>query len=223
MFKNEKIHIFILLDLKLGVKSLSSNNNRTKKKSGKNAKKFNIKWIILITIWTFVLAVFVSIISENLMRNMILIYAFIILIIIILIGILFDTIGIAVAAASEKPFHSMAANKVLEGKYAVKLVRNAVPVSNFCNDVIGDICGIVSGAAGSIIILKLVKTYSLGDATLYSIAMSSLIASLTVGGKAFGKEVALKNSNKIIYFVAKIIMILDKKIGVCLLPDIKKK
>lgn len=202
---------------------MSSNSNRTKKKSGNNSKKFNIKWIVLITIWTFVLAVLVSIISENLMRNMKLIYAFIILMIIILIGILFDTIGIAVASASEKPFHSMAANKVFEGKYAVKLVRNAVSVSNFCNDVIGDICGIVSGAAGSIIILEIVKTYSLGDATLYSITMSSLIASLTVGGKAFGKEVALKNSNKIIFFVAKIIMILDKKIGVCLLPDIKKK
>lgn len=198
-------------------------NESQRKRMKKVTKKYNSKWIISISIWTFILAVFVSIISENLLRNINLILAFLTLLFIILVGILFDAIGIAVASANEKPFHSMASNRIIEAKYAVKLVRNAVPVSNFCNDVIGDICGIISGAAGGLIILEIIEIYGISEGTFLSILMSSLIASLTVGGKAIGKEIAMKNSSKIIIITSKLLMTLDLKFGIKLLPELKKK
>lgn len=187
------------------------------------SKRYNLKWIIMISLWTFVLAILFSIISENLLRTFNSILAFIILIFIVLLGVTFDTIGIAVASAKEKPFHSMAANKIAEGRYAVKLVRNAGPVSNFCNDVVGDICGIISGGAGTIIVLKLVNTYGFKKITIISVIMSAFIASLTVGGKAFGKEIALKKNEEILYYTAKVLKFLDEKLQINILPDLKKK
>lgn len=197
--------------------------NINKNKNQANLKKYNVRWIFLISIWTFLIAILVSLISENIMRNLDIFLAALTLILIILIGIIFDTIGIAVASAKEKPFHAMAANRITEAKYAVKLVRNAVPVSNFCNDVVGDICGIISGAAGTIIVMKLIDKYGLLEATSISIIMSGIIASLTVGGKAFGKEIALKKADRILFFTSKVIMFLHLKFGISLLPDLKKR
>lgn len=193
-------------------------NKKNKKKIG-----YNIKWILMISFWTFLLAIFVSLLSENLMRSLNLLTATFILNLIILLGVIFDIIGTAVTAADEKPFHSMASNKVLEAKYALKLIRNAGIVSNFCNDVVGDIAGIISGAAGTIIVIKVISLYDLKNVAAISVIVSSIIASMTVGGKALGKEFALHQTNKILQFTSKILMILDKKFGIDLLPDLKRK
>lgn len=188
-----------------------------KKKPQKTKRRLsNIKWVILITIWTFFLGTAMSFISETLLRNTSLMIAFIVLIFIIFIGIVFDLIGIAVASSREKPFHSMASNKLLGANYAVKLVRNAGPVSNFCNDVIGDICGIISGAAAAIIILQVGSLYQINFPSL-SILLSGFVASLTVGGKAIGKEIALRKSREIVLFVGVILHHLHKHLGFNLL------
>ncbi|QQY80620.1 hypothetical protein EDD65_102287 [Keratinibaculum paraultunense] len=183
------------------------------------SNKYNIKWVSMITIWTFVMAIVFSIITEGLVKNLNIFLAFIILIIIIFIGIFFDIIGIAVATADEKPFHAMAANKVEEAKYAIKLIKNAGQVSNFCNDVIGDISGIVSGAIGSSIIYKIINIYDIKNGTLLSIIITSLVASLTVGGKALGKSVAISYSEKIIFEIAKVFNFLEKKFGLTIFSD----
>ena len=144
------------------------------------------------------------------------------LILIILMGIFFDIIGIAVTSAEERPFHAMAANKVEETRYAIRLVRNAGQVSNFCNDVIGDISGIVSGAVGTTIIYKLIQIYDIGNGTLLSIIITSLVASLTVGGKAFGKSIAILYSEKIILEISMFFNFIEKRLKIDLLPDKKK-
>ncbi len=83
-----------------------------------------MKWVIMITIWTFIMAIVFSIITEGLVKkSKYIFFAFIILIIIIAIGIFFDIIGIAVTTAEEKPFHAMAANRVEEARYAIRLVK----------------------------------------------------------------------------------------------------
>lgn len=198
-----------------------SNKNKKNAKNNSNMKRSNIRWVLIVTLWTFILSTSVSIVSESILRNFNTIFAFISLIIVITIGVFFDIIGIAVTASDEKTFHSMAANKIKEAKYAVKLVRNAGRVSNFCNDVIGDISGIISGAAGTIIVMKLVSEYGFSRVTLISVIMTGLIASLTVGGKAIGKEFAINKSDRIIYITAKIIMILDTKLRIDVLPELK--
>ncbi|QXM07478.1 hypothetical protein KVH43_11835 [Crassaminicella indica] len=174
------------------------------------------------TIWTFFLATGISFVSESVLRKVHFLIAFFILVTIIFIGILFDLVGIAVASARETPFHSMAANRIKGAKFAVKLVRNAGPVANFCNDVIGDICGIVSGAAAAMIILQFSKANNIHTPFL-SIALSGFVASITVGGKALGKEIALKKSKEIVFYVGKILYYIHNKIGIDFFSDKKKK
>ena len=47
-------------------------------------------------------------------------------------------------------YHAMSSKKIKGAKKAVSFKKNADKVSSFCNDVIGDICGIISGSAGEI-------------------------------------------------------------------------
>lgn len=172
------------------------------------------KWVTIIVLWTILLGGGISLLSDMLLSKAELLVAFIILISIILFGIIFDTIGTAVTAAKETPFHAMAAKKVPGAKIAVSLIRNADKVSNFCNDVIGDICGIVSGSAGAIILVKLMAILQTKGITLQNTFMSALIgaiiAAITIGGKALGKSIAISRSNEIIFEVAKIIQIFKK-------------
>ncbi len=193
-----------------------------KKEDDSVISRYNLKWVFFITLWTFIMSIVVSVITENLVANLDIMAAFVVLIVIIMIGIIFDIIGIAVTTAEEKPFHAMAANKVEEAKFAIKLVRNAGQVSNFCNDVIGDISGILSGAAGTTIIYKLMNRYGLVDGTALSIIITSLIASFTVGGKAFGKSIAMFNYERIIYSIAKALNFIEKKIGIDIFPNKRK-
>ncbi len=191
--------------------------------SKKLKRKKASSWIIKVSILTFILAIFMSSLSESLLRNVSVIPAMLVLLSIIFIGILFDTIGIAVAAAKEQPFHSMASQKIPYAKYSVSLIRNAGPVSNFCNDVIGDIAGIVSGAAIAIILLQIVK-YNLPfvNTAMLSIGFSGVVASLTVGGKAIGKELALSKWKSIVGTVGHILYILDSKFHIRVLKDVKR-
>lgn len=189
----------------------------------KEKASYNIKWILSISLWTFLMAILFSFITEKLLINLDIFFGFIILIIIVFIGIFFDIIGIAVTVSSEKPFHSMAANGVEGARQAIRLIRNAGQVSNFCNDVIGDISGIISGGVGANIIYKLMNIYSIKDGTLLSIIITALVASLTVGGKALGKEIAIFYSEEIIFKVAKFFETLETKFNINILPDIKKK
>lgn len=176
------------------------------------------KWIFKITLLTLVLAILMSIFSEMLLRNVNTFIAFFVLITIIGLGVTFDTIGIAVATANERPFHAMASKRIVSAKYSIALIKNASQVSNFCNDVIGDICGIVSGAAVAIIVTNILSNGGLSvSTTVFSIALSGCVASLTVGGKAIGKELALNNSKGIVEYVGKIIFYFHDKLGISII------
>jgi len=155
-------------------------------------------WIIAITLWTFFLAITLSLISEALLLKANILISLIILVIIVLIGIFFDIVGVAVTAAPEVPFHAMSAGKVKGAKQATKLLKNADRVSNFCNDVIGDICGIISGAIGAAIVFRLLISNPDLEKALLSAAIAGFISSITVGGKALGKNIAIKKSKEIV-------------------------
>ncbi|MBR5570177.1 MAG: hypothetical protein IKW10_04705 [Oscillospiraceae bacterium] len=131
--------------------------------------------------------------------------AFIILLVIILLGILFDVIGVAVTSADEKPFHSMAAHKVNGAQEAIKLLRNTEKVSTICNDVIGDVCGVVSGSASAAIAAQVLAKADLTSADMVTLLMSALVAGLTVGGKAIGKVFAVHSCTKIVEKTGKVI------------------
>ena len=131
-------------------------NSKAPKKQGPDWR-----WIFTIFFITVLISAVMSLISTNLLSSATLGVSFVILICIIAIGIVFDIIGVAVTAADEKPFHSMASRKVPEaGRRRLKLIRNAGRVSSFCNDVIGDICGVISGSAAATIAARVLVNAS---------------------------------------------------------------
>ena len=177
--------------------------SQTKKKKGKKMPKPDYKWIVLIFALTMLISGTMSFISSELLGRANLAVSFLILISIVLIGIIFDVIGVAVTSAEEKPFHSMASRKVPEAADALRLIRNADRVSSFCNDVIGDICGVISGAASATIAAKVLSGKSANP--FVELLLSAVVAALTVGGKAFGKTFAIHMSTSIVQATARVL------------------
>lgn len=163
------------------------------------------KWIATIFGITIGISATMSLVSNEVLSASGMALSFVVLLVIILIGVLFDIIGVAVTAADEKPFHSMASKKVPEAATAIRMLRRADRVSSFCNDVVGDICGVVSGSASAVIAARAVVGMDPGWARLVQLLMSALVAGMTVGGKAFGKSLAMNNSTEIIHLAARIV------------------
>ena len=184
--------------------------NRTKQKRYRKEKieDSTLKWFISIFILTFVLSLFFSYVSAESIKSLPIIPAILILLLVILIGVIFDIIGVAVTVAKEDEFHAKASKKVKGSKIAIKLIRNAHKVSNFCADVIGDIAGVLSGAISALIAIKITEMYGLSFNLQFFI--SALVASLTVGGKAIGKVIARNKTTKIIAMVSKLLYFLKK-------------
>lgn len=158
---------------------------------------------------TFSLSYIINLISEVSINGAPPQAAVLVLFVIVLIGVLFDMVGTAVTAAEEAPFHSMAARRVKGAATGIKLIKNAERVSNICNDVIGDICGIVSGSTTAVIVARLVSADSAAG-FFAGIALTAFVAAVTVGGKAFGKSIAISSSNNIVFAVAKILSVFEK-------------
>lgn len=172
-------------------------------KNSKNKEKEHSKWkwFIQVFITTFILSIVFSYISTNGVTNLNLVASMIILVAVIGVGIFFDIIGVAVTVAEESEFHAKATKKVDGAKTSIKLIKNAAKVANICADVIGDVCGVLSGAISALIAAKLTEKTG---ADLQFI-ISALVASITVGGKALGKEIANKNSTPIVHFVGTVL------------------
>lgn len=174
--------------------------------ASKKERNKTIRWVVTIFLVTIFVSAIISFTSNEIMAVSTIPVAFVILFVIVLVGIIFDIIGMAVASADEKPFHSMAARKVPGAQEAISLLRNAERVSSICNDVVGDICGVVSGSASAAISAQVIASAeNLSWPQLITLLMSALVAGLTVGGKAIGKGFAISSCTKIVAGVAKVI------------------
>ena len=178
---------------------------KTDPEAVKREKRKNIQWVITIFLMTILISGAISLFSDAVMETSGIVVAFCILMGIIFLGILFDIVGMAVATAEEKPFHSMAARKVPGAQEAIRLLRNAERVSSICNDVVGDICGVVSGSASATIAALVLTSVQVAWPRGLSLLMSALVAGLTVGGKAIGKTIAVKSCTKIVHLVGRIL------------------
>ena len=181
--------------------------------STKRERNKNIRWVVIIFFATIFISGAISLLSDVMMANSTMVVAFLILLMIIFVGIVFDIIGMAVATAEEKPFHAMAARKVAGAKEAIQLLRNAERVSSICNDVVGDICGVVSGSASATIAAQILSNFEFTWPQVISLAMSALAAGLTVGGKAIGKSFAVNSCVDIVHTVGKILHRMNKFTG----------
>lgn len=175
----------------------------------KKTKKTDKKWVLIITIIAFSISFLLSLVSELIIPNASIIISIILVLVFISLGIIFDIIGVAVTTANSKVFHSMASQKIKGSKKAIKLINKKDKVSSFCNDVIGDICGVISGSCGLSIALKLSNILNI-NTLIITLITTSIISALTIGGKAMGKSFAVNNSNEIIYEFSKILSIISK-------------
>ena len=185
--------------------------------AAKKERNKTIRWVVTIFFTTILISGTISLLSDEIMARSGMAVAFLILLFIILIGIIFDIIGVAVTSADEKPFHSMAARKVPGAQEAIRLLRNAERVSSICNDVIGDICGVVSGSASATIAAQVLAKFDFTWPMVVSLVMSALVAGLTVGGKAVGKTFAMNSCTTIVHTAGKIVYFLRH------IPDIFRK
>lgn len=163
----------------------------------------NISWIYKVFLLSFTMSMIFSGISTTLANNVNTIFLTILLLFVIAVGIIFDMIGVSVLTCTESNLHAKAAKKVKGAKEAISLLKNSTRVSSLCNDVIGDICGIVSGSLGAVLTLNIVEYFNLSS-TITTIIITAIISSLTVGCKAIGKEIAAKNCESIVCTVGKI-------------------
>jgi len=171
-------------------------------------------WILTITAVSFIVTIVLTFFSSETLEKFNNFAALWVVIIIIFIGIIFDIIGVAVTAADETPFHAMASRKMRGAKRAIRLIRNANRVSSFCNDVVGDICSIISGTASALIVVRISGTLGTYESLAVSLIVSGLVAAATVGGKALGKTFAMVNSNYIVYKVSSFIQFFADKLGI---------
>lgn len=164
-------------------------------------------WNLIVFILSFSLALVFSFLTNKLSNNASNIIMILLILLVIAIGIIFDMIGVAVLTAKESTFHAMSSKKIKGAKKATKLIKNNVRVASFCNDIIGDVCGIVSGGLGAVLAISMSKYI---DVTLATIITSAIISALTVTGKAIFKTVAVKKADKILFLSAKILSIFGK-------------
>lgn len=175
----------------------------------KNKKNNNTKWIITVMIVSFLLSIVFSTLSEIIIPNINIIFGIILIFVFIFIGIIFDMVGVAITASDETPFHSMASKKVKGSKNSIKLLKNSDKLASLCNDVVGDVCGVVSGGAGMLVATTIANQFKF-NSSLTVLIVTAIIASITIGGKAIGKTTAIRNSEAITFKVGKILNIIKK-------------
>lgn len=203
--------------MKNTVKSLMDVNERKDRISSEVKVKRRLSessvWTIKITLITLCLAFFVSFATYLTSNKSNFIISVLTLALLIVVAIAFDSVGVAVTSCNLAPLLALSAKKVKGAAIAVKLVKNAEKVSNICNDVVGDMAGIISGTCAATVAIQLFSGD--GNLNLFNILISSVVSAVTVGGKAFFKSVAINNSKEMVLFVGRII-------GIFYRPRMKK-
>lgn len=171
-------------------------------------KQSQQRWVLTVVCLSFALSVVMSLLTSLFVESAGLFVALMALIVLVSIGIITDVIGMAVTSAPEQPFIAMASKKIVGARQALRLVRKAERVSSLLNDVVGDIVGIVAGSAGSVIAVYLV---SLGlQSAIASMLITAFTSAFMIGGKAYGKGVAVENSERIVLFVGRLLTVFEK-------------
>lgn len=190
-------------------KRTETQNNVSYKNGSKDKLSDGTIWTIKITIVTFVLSLLVSFITEILSSKSNVVVSLLMLTLLVVVSIIFDTIGVAATSCDIAPLHLAENNKVKGAEQAVKLVKNAEKVSNICADVIGDMCGIISGACSAAIVLMFAANNP--NEYLFNIMTSGIVAAVTVGGKAFFKKIAIKKSKEVMLLAGRVLSVIKIK------------
>lgn len=178
----------------------------SKKEKARQSQK---RWVLTVVCLSFVLSLVMSFVTSIFVDSAGLLVALISLIVLVLLGIITDVIGTAVTSADEQPFIAMASKRIPGAKQALRLVRMAEKVSSLLNDVVGDIVGIISGSAGAVIAIYL-TSFGIRSAVA-SMLTTAFTSAFMIGGKAYGKGIAIENSSRIVLSVGRMMAVFETK------------
>ncbi len=184
-----------------------------KKKSKKEKKiqsKFakNYRWPLIVLVTAFCISMMFGVLSEVALDGANIIISIVVILVFLVIAIITDMIGVAITSCDEKNLRAMAARKIRGAKEAIILQKNGDKVSSIFADILGDVCGILSGAAGASVASALI-TQNMSSFTGVAIAslVSAIIAALIIFGKALMKKYSMNHSEKIILIMGKIMSV----------------
>ena len=180
----------------------------------KNQSKFKkyFRWPLIVLVLSFSLSMAFGVLSEVALNGAGIAISVIVIVVFLIIAIITDMIGVAIASCDIKNFRAMASRKVRGAKEAIMLYKHADMVSSIFADILGDICSILSGAAGAAVTTRLI-TSAMSDFTGVVVAslVSAVIASLLIFGKALMKRYSMDHSDKIILIIGKILSIFHRQ------------
>ena len=167
-------------------------------KPKKDPRRRAVSWVIFVFFLSFALSLLMSWSSSTALSTVGIAMATLTVLILVSIGIIFDILGVAVTSADKPPLVAMTTRRVPGARQALWMVQNADRMASICNDVVGDICGVVSGSAGATLAMRIGEKMGLSSTFVVGILVAAFIAALTVGGKAIGKRLAIKRSKDIL-------------------------
>lgn len=181
------------------------------KSSIKDKMEYFWKWPLKVLIFTFCITIIFSIVSEVITSKAGYILSTLVILVFIAVNIFFDIVGVAVTTCSAENFEPLLASHGRSASLSLMLVKNAEKVSSFCCDIIGDIAGILSGSASAAIMAKFTIDFGVSETIVVTTLFASIIAAVTVFGKAIGKRFAINHSVSIIFKVGKFLSIFGGK------------
>ena len=192
--------------------NIKENTGKKIKQKKQNQKENKFKeyfgWPLIVLSTSLLLSFSFSFISELALNDANIIIAILVIVVFMFISVITDIIGVAVTAADVNPFRSMSAKKIRGAKEAIILIKNADKVASIIADILGDICSILSGAAGAVVTAVLIgNSTDLVQTILIASSVSALIAGIIIFGKAIGKKIALDGCDKIVLTLGKIVNI----------------
>lgn len=156
--------------------------------------KNSTKWAFKVFILSISLSIIFSLVSQSLLPSLSPFFSIFVIVFFVFVSVIFDMVAVAFTSINKEQLEKYKN----ENGYvmAVKLCERADKVASFGGDVVGDICGILSGAGG----VSLVVNMNIQDTNLNLLVtclVSSLIAGITIFCKAIMKTYALQNCEQI--------------------------
>lgn len=156
--------------------------------------KNSTKWAFKVFILSISLSIIFSLVSQSLLPSLSPFFSIFVIVFFVFVSVIFDMVAVAFTSINKEQLDKFKN----ENGYviAVKLCERADKVASFGGDVVGDICGILSGAGG----VSLVVNMNIQDTNLNLVVtclVSSLIAGITIFCKAIMKTYALQNCEQI--------------------------
>lgn len=165
-------------------------------------KKSSWRWTYKVLILSICLSIVFSIMSQSLFPALPITLSVFIIFFFIAVSVIFDMVAVAITSLELDKLELHKDEK--HYKTVLKLFLNREKVSSFCGDVVGDICGILSGAGG----VSLVLNMHISDPSidfLVTCLVSSLIAGITIFGKAIMKSYSVTNCESVVFNTAKLL------------------